>query len=74
MPPSTTPKIMLTKKSCTPLNTAITGASQRRLKRMIIRPNTTCQKIQSKNEPSCPSQKQEIMYCTGRWFELWLQA
>ena len=73
-PPITTPKIMLTKNSCTPLNTAITGASQRRLKRMMQKPSRTCQKIQSRNEPSWPSQKQEIMYCTGKWLELWLQA
>ena len=74
-PPSTTPTIMLTKNTCTPLNTAITGASHWRLKRMMQKPSiTTCQKIQSRNEPSWPSQKHEIMYCTGRWFELWLQA
>ena len=39
----------------------ITGASHTRLKRMIIRPMTTCQNIQSRKLPSCPSQKHDIM-------------
>ena len=67
VPSTTTPRIMLTRKACTVANTASTGASHCLLKRMMARPITTCQNIQSRKLPSCASQKQEIMYCTGRW-------
>ena len=60
-PPSTTPRIMDVRNSCTPANTAITGASHFLLNLIMAKPSTTCQKIQRRNEPSCPSQKQEIM-------------
>ena len=51
-----TPKIMEVKKVCTKAKTVITGDSHLGFLIIKITPKIACQKIQSKNEPSCPSQ------------------
>ncbi len=60
--------------TCDRLRMLITGLSQLREVRIRIRPITTCQKIHSRKLPSWPSQKQDIMKCTGRLREECCQA
>ena len=59
------PRIMIARKTCTVAKTVITGPSHALARQIRIFPSTTCQKVQSRNEPSCPSQKQLAMYFIG---------
>ena len=64
--PNTTPRIMDVRKACTNAKTVSMGASHLApAVRVRMMPNIAFQNIQSKKLPSCPSQKHEIMYCTG---------
>ena len=54
--------------------TAITGLSQLPARKTKITPISACQIIHKRKLPSCPSQKQEIMYLSGNSFELCCQA
>ena len=56
--PIYTPSNMVARNTWTVANTAMTGASQRPVRRIRMFARTTCQKVQSRKEPSCPSQKQ----------------
>jgi hypothetical protein len=62
------------KAICESITTAITGLDHAPAVRSKILPITICQKIHSRKLPSCPSQKQEIMYCTGRSRDEWCHA
>ena len=57
--PSCKPAIMEIRNHCDPAMIVMTGASQARFVRISTRPRILIKRIQRRNDPSCPAQKDE---------------